>query len=109
MKIDIKDCDVELFFETMVERQKIWKRKTFLKLSPPWSGDEILRDYKFTNVYRELDRNSQWQINNIFKKKQKSKFDLVWKILLFRIFNQPDFFEFIGTQKGSFSDFIAEL
>ena len=77
------------FFRTMFERQMIWKRR-FLDQAPrPWTEDPILRDYKFTNVYRELDRNSQWQIRNILLDDSLSLTDLVWKMMVFRYFNNP--------------------
>lgn len=33
--------------------------------APPWTRDPILREYKFTNVYRELDRQTIWIDANI--------------------------------------------
>ena len=44
-RLEVYEPHVRLFFETMYERQMIWKRRFIEK--------------------RELDRNSQWQIKNI--------------------------------------------
>ena len=63
--IDVHQEHKRLFFWLMHERMAIWKRRFIDKKDRPWTENEILRDYKFTNVYRELDRNSQWQIKNI--------------------------------------------
>lgn len=37
-----------------VERQKIWERKT-KGAKPPLTNDDILQNYRFCNIYRELD------------------------------------------------------
>ena len=46
---------IKNFFEFIYDRQEIWHRRNFLALPAPWTQDSILRDYKFCNVYRELD------------------------------------------------------
>ena len=43
----------------MLERHKIYTLKT-MGAARPWSRDSILNNYKFTNVYRELDRVTVW-------------------------------------------------
>jgi hypothetical protein len=48
----------------MQERHKIYLAKTAGK-PPPWTKDPILREYKFTNVYREIDRVTIWIRENI--------------------------------------------
>lgn len=97
--LQVDEFYLDKFFYYMEERQRItMKRK---RGEPwPWTKDVFLRDYKFTNVYRELDRNSQWEINNITKNSKLSDEDTLFQILVFRIFNQPDFFEFIKRETG---------
>ena len=86
--------NLDLFFRTMYERQMIWKRR-FLEGKPrPWTENAILANYKFTNVYRELDRSSQWQIRNILLDKSLSLTNLVWKLMVYRFFNNPETFTF---------------
>lgn len=91
------------FFRTMYERQNIYLKRNIFREKAPWSEDPILRDYKFTNVYRETDRHSIWEIENIIRRKDLSDKDLIWQICLFRVFNQPLFFEFI-KENGFFGD-----
>ena len=86
--------NLNLFFETMYERQMIWKRRMLDKQLAPWTNNNILGHYKFTNVYRELDRSSQWQIRNILLDDDLSLTNLVWKLMVYRIFNNPETFEF---------------
>ena len=84
---------LQLFFETMYERMMIWKRRFIEQKPQPWTENEILRDSKFTNVYRELDRNSQWQIRNILLDDSLSPVNLIWKLMVFRFFNNPETFK----------------
>jgi len=97
----VNEENLNLFFQTMFERQEIWWNRFILKQKRPWTDDVYLLKNKFTNVFRELDRHSQWQIKHIFME-PNSKKDLLWKILLFRIFNCPESFEWIGNQRKSF-------
>lgn len=105
-KLDICEENLDLFFETMFERQEIWHKRNILGKERPWTKNKLFAEYKFTNVYRELDRNSQYQIKNIFKKETNRK-ELIWKIMFFRFFNNPEFFDFM-EQIPSYSDFDAE-
>ena len=60
--LEVYEPHLKLFFETMYERQMIWKRR-FLENKPmPWTKNKIFQSSKFTNVYRELDRNSQCKL-----------------------------------------------
>lgn len=93
-ELEIYEPNLRLFFETMYERQIIWKRRFVDKQKRPWTSNEILRDFKFTNIYRELDRNSQWQINNILLDESLSLKNLIWKLMVFRFFNNPETFTF---------------
>lgn len=83
------------FFRTMFERQEVWNKRFLLNQSAPWTEDEILKDYKFTNVYRELDKHSQYLIKEVMIPENTNSLNLVWKMMLFRIFNQPATFNFI--------------
>lgn len=92
--MDVDLLNKHLFFWLMHERMAIWKRRFVDKKERPWTENDILRDYKFTNVYRELDRNSQWQIKNILLDDELSLKNLIWKLMVFRFFNNPETFTF---------------
>jgi hypothetical protein len=79
-----------------------------LKQQRPWTNDEILRDYKFTNVYRELDRSSQFIINNILIEHNQSVESVVFRTLLYRFFNLPDSFEKGEISLQSYENFDSE-
>ena len=93
-KLDVYKPHLRLFFETMYERQMIWKRRFIDKKERPWTDNPIFQTSKFTNVYRELDRNSQWLIKNIILDDKLSLKNLIWKMMVFRFFNCPETFEF---------------
>ena len=105
--IDVHEENRSLFFWLMHERMCIWKRRFIDKKERPWTENEILRDYKFTNVYRELDRNSQWQIKNIILDNSLSLKNLIWKMMVFRFFNNPETFTFSPKNKVIQSDLFG--
>lgn len=90
---------LHLFFETMYERQMIWKRRFIDGKDRPWTEDKFLRDFKFTNVYRELDRSSQYQIKTIMLDDSLNLTNLVWKLMVYRFFNNPETFSSVHAQK----------
>lgn len=57
--------------------------------SPPWTENPVLRDYRFTNVYRASDRVSQFLIDQVvYSDKEHSPEDFVFRTLLFKMFNR---------------------
>lgn len=97
--LDIYEPYLRLFFETMYERQMIWKRRFIDGKDRPWTEDKFLRDFKFTNVYRELDRSSQYQIKTIMLDYSLNLTNLVWKLMVYRFFNNPETFSSVHAQK----------
>lgn len=102
---EVNEENLKLFFQTMFERQQVWHKRFIKQQDRPWTKDEFFANNKFTNVFRELDRHSQWQIKHIFMEPNSRK-DLLWKIMLFRIFNCPEAFEWYGKQDKSFEGLI---
>jgi hypothetical protein len=92
--LDVHEENLNEFYRTMFERQMIW-HKRFIEKMPQeqWTKDLILKNNKFTNVYRELDRNSQWLIKNVIFKEKNDIYNMIWKIMLFRHFNEPKTFD----------------
>jgi len=71
------------------ERHAIYQRRFEQKLPAPWTHDEILRTYKFTNVYRELDRVTLW-IAEHWRSPFKDEKDLWFAMVIARLVNHPD-------------------
>lgn len=51
----------------VVERQRIWYRRTTMNAQRPWTQDKILQSYRFCNVFRELDTVTLWIDEHIRK------------------------------------------
>ena len=82
--LEVYEPNLKLFFEVMLERQLIWKRRFIEKKERPWTNNKIFQESKFTNVYRELDRNSQWQIKNIILDDTLDLRNLIWKMIILK-------------------------
>lgn len=76
------------------ERYRIKKRKDAGE-PQPWTTDPVLRDFRFTNVYREDDRESKYLIQNISTADMdfENKF---YNTLLFRSYNKWETMKRIG-------------
>ena len=77
------------YWRFAAERQEIFfnRLREFL---PPWSKDPILQAYKFTNAYRVTDRVSQYLIKEVIYKGDQRPEELLFRILLFKLFNKYD-------------------
>ena len=106
--LSVSEENLQKFFETMYERQMIWKRRFIDKIQASWTDDPIFQENKFPNLYRELDRSSWWLISNIIMDDSLSLKNKVWKCIVYRLFNSPDFFEFLASVtdwKGGIPDY----
>lgn len=85
--------------EWIVERQRIFWRR--LRDERPWTTNQVFLRYKFTNVYRVLDRASQFLLRNvIYNGTHYEDRDLFWRILLFKHFNSPHTWRYLKQELG---------
>ena len=57
MEGNLRKKELDLFWKFVNERHRIWLfRDKNPDVPPPWTKDKILSTYKFTNVFRQLDR-----------------------------------------------------
>ena len=92
----------DVFWLFAAKRQAIFYRR--LRTSfPPWTDDPILRDYKFTNVYRASDRVSQYLIRNVIYQGDPSPRETLFRILLFKLFNKIETWEHLQQSMGLLS------
>ena len=91
----------DLYWYFAYERQNIFWQK--LKGKPsPWTKDPILQEYKFCNSYRVNDRVSQYLLKNvIYNGKKYSDEDMLFRIILFKLFNKESTWELL---LNNFSD-----
>ena len=88
---------LNLFWWFICERQSIWVRRFLHRLPPPWTEDSIMRDERFTNVYRELDPGTQYVINEILEI-DAPKPDKIFNTMLYRLIGRSETHAAIGFQ-----------
>jgi len=76
------------------ERQAIYERRMAGE-PKPWTQDPILRDYRFTNVDRELDTVTQWIRKNIRQLYMRDP-ALWFNLAIARFINWPDTLKELG-------------
>lgn len=63
----------------------------------PWSDDPIFQDWKFCNIFRRLDRISDYLIKNVIEPHWEDDPALIlFNIFAFRAFNWPETYEWMG-------------
>jgi len=91
------------FFAFERERYNIYLRRQAGQ-KWPWTDDPILREYRFTNTFRELDRTTTWFRENIRgplslkATNDEGRLKLVNSTLIFRWFNRISSMELIKEQ-----------
>lgn len=85
------------FWTFMYDRQMVWYKRFKISQPAPWTDDPILRQYKFTNVYRELDRGTIYLLDNIIGSEdvQGPAIDQVFNTIMYRMFNRIETWEAI--------------
>lgn len=81
------------------ERQSMFMRKAKGE-EGPWTQDPILASHRFTNAYRASDRVSQYLLQRVIYNESWDGPDLVFRVLLFKIFNRIDTWEFLVSSVG---------
>ena len=71
---------------------------------PPWTDDEIINSYKFCNVYRASDRTSQYLIKNVIYSGDQSEEEVIFRTLLFRIFNRIETWQYLKSKLGEITE-----
>ncbi len=74
------------FFSYARERHRIYLKRE-REYPSPWTADPILRTYRFTNVFRELDRTTVWFARNI-RDGLRNRPECLLATVLFRWFNR---------------------
>lgn len=83
----------------MKERHNIYINSKVLKEPKPWTKDVILQQYRFCNVYRELDTVTQWIDLNI-RKAYAHHPNLWFMLCIARRINWPDTLGELMLTKG---------
>lgn len=90
----------DIYWKFAASRQEVFFNRLKGK-QPPWTTDQILQTYKFTNAYRASDRVSQYLIRNvIYAKDDFDETDVFFRIILFKTFNKIDTWELLEGELG---------
>lgn len=92
------DTTLKYYFYFIQERMNIfWGRYSHQDYI---TDDPILKEYKFTNVYRASDRVSQYLIRNVIYKDLDiyTPEDVLLRILVFKVFNRIETWEYLYKQ-----------
>lgn len=99
MNIVPKDELTYLFYWCCERMNIFWKK--YNGEQSPWTDDDILQNFKFTNVYRVLDRSSQYLLRNvIYNGKQYEPEDIFFRVLLYKMFNLPTTWDILVKEFG---------
>lgn len=92
---NINKASLNVFLHQISERYKIHLKKDVMRLDPPFTKDKILKQYRFTNVRREQDKESKWLISNVCNNNELSYSDKLLNCILFRLYNKHETAELI--------------
>lgn len=97
------------------ERHAIYVRRVLQKQARPWTKDCILQDYRFCNVYRELDAVTIW-IRKNWRAPFKHDPNIWFAMVVARLVNWPDSLRELATAihngdhlEWNPKDFVREL
>jgi 5-hmdU DNA kinase, helical domain len=87
------------YWRFAAERQAIFFRRVAGDVAP-WTSDEILSTFRFTNAYRASDRVSQYLIRHVIYDRDHPVQDLVFRIILFKLFNKIETWRLLNSCVG---------
>ena len=90
------------YWRFAAERQRVF----FARIEgqpPPWSDDDIINAYKFTNTYRASDRVSQYLIRRVIYRDDlpATAEETFFRIVLFKFFNKIETWELLEEEVGA--------
>lgn len=84
----------DAYWRFAAERQRVFFRRLRGE-PPPWTDDAIIAANRFTNPYRATDRVSQYLISRVIRRGDQSREELLFRILLFKLFNKISTWEWL--------------
>ncbi len=102
--LQVNDEVFKYYFYFIQERMNIFWNK-YDSNKQPWTNDLILKENKFTNVYRASDRISQYLIKNVIYDRLEGfdERDVLFRVLIFKIFNKIETWEYLESKIGAIS------
>lgn len=102
----VHDC----LYRFIVERHRVHQRR-MAGQPPPWTDDPILSNWPFVNVYRCLDRTSQYILREVINKGSPDLRETCFRVILFRLFNRISTWELLKERLGdlTWQDFNIDV
>ena len=94
------------------ERQAIWHRRFVQELPAPWTEDETLQSWRICNIYRELDKGTQYARQNVAERRDESgelypQRDRLINAIVYRMLNMSESWErHVGWLEPPYDDAI---
>lgn len=89
----------DTYWAFAAKRQEMYFRR-LRRPQGPWTDDRILAEHRFTNAYRASDRVSQFLIREVIYKGNYSSEDIVFRVLLFKLFNKIETWKLLEARFG---------
>lgn len=93
----------DIFWKFIYERLNIYNRRVILAKPAPWTSDEVLKKYRFTNISRDMDKLTIYERDHIMTKLDEKVTDIelrkksvMFNIMLFRTFVKIESYEPFG-------------
>ncbi len=90
---------LDTFFVFVAKRYRV-HRNRLAGRPQPWTDDPILQQYPFTNVFRVLDRVTQYILRNVIETGDRSLEEQCFRVMLFRSFNKIETWEALTEHFG---------
>ncbi len=98
-KFPVATYVLDTYWRFAAERQEVFFNRIAGKMV--LTSDPILLKYKFTNAYRAADRVSQYLISRVIYHGDQSPDEILFRILLFKLFNKIETWEILLHELGA--------
>ncbi|UXA15845.1 hypothetical protein KXD97_32405 (plasmid) [Mycobacterium sp. SMC-8] len=90
----------DTYWRFAARRQQVYEARVAGR-DGPWTSDPVLRVHRFTNCYRAADRVSQYAIREVAYTGDQRPAELIFRILLFKMFNKIDTWRLLTAALGT--------
>jgi 5-hmdU DNA kinase-like protein len=89
----------DTYWRFAARRQEVYEARIAGRRGP-WTSDRVLLRHRFTNCYRAADRVSQFVIRDVAYSGDQRPAELVFRIVLFKLFNKIDTWRLLTSAIG---------
>ncbi|EUA45355.1 hypothetical protein I543_1163 [Mycobacteroides abscessus 21] len=90
----------DTYWRFAARRQEVYEARVVGRRGP-WTSDPVLQAHRFTNCYRAADRVSQFVIHDVAYAAGQRPAELIFRILLFKLFNRIDTWQLLVGELGT--------